>query len=97
MDKDTERTILAKLTVQEFFIEVILAQVYGYGPKDAQDDALSQMVRLIRTSSWTRHQPTDEESTELLQVGLLASEYAANLAEKIAARADNIRDLLERQ
>jgi hypothetical protein len=88
---DPDLHIRAKLTVLEFFIEIVMAQHFAQASRQDQDEAFRRIIHLMKTASWTRGDAKGPEGDELLTLGLAAMEQATGLLEKIAVRADQIR------
>ncbi|MDH4541071.1 MULTISPECIES: hypothetical protein [Sulfitobacter] len=95
MDREYYLGLEARLAVLDFYVEVTLAQVHGYGPQDAQDEALSSILRLIRTKATVSPDASKDQIDFLSEMHPMMVAAAERLSARVARRADDIRRALE--
>lgn len=85
--------IQARVRTVEFFLEVLMAQIYARVPKDEADDAIANIKNLVKDHTSV---PTGEDRTSETARMIHAdmSELADYLAERISSRSDSIRSAL---
>lgn len=90
MTEEDRQNTNARLTMLEFFIEVMLAQLHSNWPVEMSDKVLSDMQRLMKLA-YVMDVVSDSEATEMLRTGQIAQLMASKLCVKIAQRAELIR------
>ncbi|MFY0682602.1 MAG: hypothetical protein JXR13_18665 [Thalassovita sp.] len=94
-ERSTWLELNARLSNLEFFLEVLFAQVYGYGPEDAQKESLDSILNVVQHKTKLPKGLSTEEIDfyEDLRTELLMR--SEKFAEKIALRANEIRGQLQ--
>ncbi len=84
--------LFGRLQCVEFFLQVVMAQLYSTDTKEGQNETLSKIVALVRDRTSINPNSTDAEREFLERAHSLMIEHTETLSAKIARRANEIRE-----